>query len=108
MAKYVSVILIFLAQTVLSQSMIDTSVIKEDSAQFWAYIDSTNLAKVSSIIDKHGWLGKSQIGNRANYTLWLVIQHADLKTQEKYLPLMRASVVRGESGPDNLAYLEDR
>src|SRR5436190_12861202 len=103
MAKYVSVILIFLAQTVLSQSMIDTSVIKKelavifnrdqkvrkgDSAQFWAYIDSTNLAKVSSIIDKHGWLGKSQIGNRANYTLWLVIQHADLKTQEKYLPLM--------------------
>ncbi len=38
----------------------------------------------------------------------MVIQHADLATQEKYLPLLQASVEKGESKPSDLALLEDR
>ncbi|MVN90831.1 hypothetical protein GO816_06810 [Mucilaginibacter sp. HME9299] len=40
--------------------------------------------------------------------MFLVIQHADIKTQEKYLPLMRAAVKEGKAHPANLALLEDR
>jgi hypothetical protein len=81
---------------------------KTDSAVFARYIDSTNLVNVERIISFFGWPGKSVVGARGNYAAWLVIQHAKLKTQEKYLPMMRASVEKNESEADELAYLEDR
>jgi hypothetical protein len=40
--------------------------------------------------------------------LFLVIQHADQKTQEKYLPMMRAAVKNGKAQGSSLALLEDR
>lgn len=70
--------------------------------------DSINLAEVTDIIEERGWVGKNLIGENANITLWLVIQHAPLEIQEKYLPLLRESVLKGESQGGNLALLEDR
>ena len=51
-----------------------------------AYYDSINLIKVISIIDLFGWLSPNQVGREGNSTLWLVIQHSDLRTQQKYFP----------------------
>jgi len=70
--------------------------------------DSINLIKVMKILDERGWLGKNVVGEQGNKTLFLVIQHADLKYQQKYLPMMREAVVNGNANPGNLAYLEDR
>ena len=80
----------------------------DDSAAFRPMIDSSNLAQVEEIIARYGWLGKSVIGGQANYTLWLVVQHADLATQEKYLPMLEKSVAEGESFAKTYAYLKDR
>jgi hypothetical protein len=38
----------------------------------------------------------------------LVIQHANLKTQEKHLPTIREAVTKGNASPASLAMLEDR
>ena len=70
--------------------------------------DSINLIRVKEILDKYGWLGSDVVGNQGNLALFLVIQHSDLKTQEKYLPLMREAVKKGNAIPNNLALLEDR
>ena len=70
--------------------------------------DSANLAAVSRILDERGWLGADVIGGRGNMTLFLVVQHADLATQEKYLPLMREAVRDGRAQGSSLALLEDR
>jgi hypothetical protein len=70
--------------------------------------DSINLAAINGIIDKYGWLGKSVIGSRGNFTLWIVIQHAPLDVEQKYLPLLEKSVADSESRPVDLAYLKDR
>lgn len=70
--------------------------------------DSINLIKVEKILEEHGWLGWDDIGRRANAALFLVIQHADLETQEKYLPMLREAVKRGDAAPSDLALLEDR
>lgn len=70
--------------------------------------DSINLIKIKEILDEHGWLGADVIGNQGNLTLFLVIQHADLETQEKYLPMMRDAVKRGNASASDLALLEDR
>jgi len=71
------------------------------------YKDSINLIKVTRILDEKGWVGKDKVGG-ANQTLFLVIQHSDLKTQEKYLPMMREAVKKGDASAGNLALLEDR
>jgi hypothetical protein len=69
---------------------------------------SFNLGLVSKILDKYGWLGADKVGDRGNMTLFLVIQHSNLEAQEKYLPMMRDAVKKGNASPANLALLEDR
>jgi hypothetical protein len=71
-------------------------------------IDSINLVKVKAILDKHGWLGADSIGKKGNYTLFLVIQHGDQSTQEKYLPMLREAVKNGNAKGSDLALMEDR
>lgn len=70
--------------------------------------DSINLIKVKSILDKYDWLGADVIGGQGNSTLFLVIQHSDQATQEKYLPMMREAVKNGKAQGSSLALLEDR
>lgn len=71
-------------------------------------IDSVNLIKVKTILDKYGWVGSDVIGGTGNLTLFLIIQHADFATQQKYLPIMREAVKNGKASVQNLALLEDR
>lgn len=80
----------------------------DDSAAYRSMIDSSNLAYVEMLIRNYGWPGKSFVGASGNYTVWLIIQHADLSTQQKYLPLLEASVQQGESREVDLVYLQDR
>lgn len=70
--------------------------------------DSVNTVRITSIIDNHGWLGADVVGEYGNSTFFAVIQHSDLKTQEKYLPIMREAVKNGKARADHLALLEDR
>jgi len=79
-----------------------------DSVPYIDFIDSTNRIFIEKLISKYGWLNKSFVGDEGNRTCFLVIQHADLATQEKYLPLMQASVELGESATYDLALLQDR
>ncbi|MCB0516187.1 MAG: DUF6624 domain-containing protein [Chitinophagales bacterium] len=72
------------------------------------YRDSINLIKVTEILDQYGWVGPDKVGEAANQTLFLVIQHADLATQQKYLPMMRAAVKNNNASSKSLALLEDR
>lgn len=77
----------------------------------WSLInrqDSICIKKLIKIVDTHGWVGKNRIGAKANQGIWLIIQHAELKVQEKYLPLLKESVKKNESEGWHLAFLEDR
>ena len=83
----------------------------EEVRQHWKLInkqDSINLIKVENIIEEHGWLSTEEVGRNANSALFLVIQHADMETQVKYLPVLRKAVKEGDARPDDLALLEDR
>lgn len=70
--------------------------------------DSLNFIKVSAILEKFGWPGTEDIGLSANTTVFMVIQHANLDQQERYLPLMRKAVKEGNALGSQLALLEDR
>lgn len=70
--------------------------------------DSINLLKIKKILDEKGWVGKDKVGAQANSAIFLVIQHSDLETQRKYLPMMREAVAKGNANPGSLALLIDR
>lgn len=83
----------------------------KEYAYIWSLIhrqDSICIQKTTALLDQHGWVGKSRIGDEANQAIWLVIQHAALADQEKYLPLLKKSVANSESEGWHLAFLEDR
>lgn len=70
--------------------------------------DKANAKYVKKILDKYGWLDHHVVGFEAGSALFLVVQHADLKTQEKYLPLLRKAVKEKKALGHHLALLEDR
>ena len=83
----------------------------EEMDYFWQVVnaeDQKNKEEVKAILDEKGWVGRSLVGGKANMALFLVIQHAPLETQEKYLPMLRASVLAGESQGNHLALMDDR
>ena len=85
-----------------------------DSEQHQAVIDSMlisdslNLEKVAAIINQHGYPGKTLVGEQLSHAAFLVLQHADLKTQEKYLPLLMDAAEQGELGKSFLPLMIDR
>ncbi len=70
--------------------------------------DSVNQIKVRKILDERGWLGEDIVSKQGNQTLFLVIQHADLDVQLKYLPMMMEAAAKGKANRASLAMLEDR
>ncbi|ULQ56767.1 hypothetical protein KJS94_00975 [Flavihumibacter rivuli] len=70
--------------------------------------DSVNIKVVSSVLDQYGWLGPNEVGENGSLALFLVIQHAKVDVQEKYLPLLQKAVRERKAKPSQMAMLEDR
>jgi hypothetical protein len=72
-----------------------------------ARVDSVNIGLVTTILDTKGWPKRAVVGN-AGQTVFLVIQHAALETQQKYMPMVEQAVKDGELHPSSFALLVDR
>lgn len=70
--------------------------------------DHSNLILATKLIDKYGWLDAQKVGFQGTQALFLIIQHADLKTQKKYYPILLEAEKNGKIVSSNLAILEDR
>lgn len=70
--------------------------------------DSINLIKVKRILSEYGWVGKDVVGNEANSTLFMVLQHANINTQKEYLPMLKDAVKKGNARASSMAMLVDR
>lgn len=89
----------------------DKGLNSDEEKELWKKInhsDSNNLARIQILLDQKGWLAPEQVGFMGSQTIFLVIQHAKLAVQQKYLPMMRAAVKKGSALPNDLALLEDR
>jgi hypothetical protein len=80
----------------------------EDVIAFISIADSINQRELIPILEKYGWLGKSQVGDRANEAIFYVVHHSSLAIMIKYESLMKESVSKGESRAKHLEWLEDR
>ncbi len=75
-----------------------------------ARLDEAHTARLKAIVDRHGWPGKSLVGEDGARAAWLLVQHADRDPafQERCLALMEKAAARGEVSKTELAFLTDR
>ena len=71
-------------------------------------VDSKNLARLRTIIAKHGWPNVRVVGRDAANAAFLIVQHSPLEAQKEFLPLMKDAVATGNARADQLAMLQDR
>ncbi len=69
-------------------------------------IDSENQQTVFNILNTKGW--PSNVSDSAHTAIFLVIDHAELPAQKKYLPIMKEQTASGFVSKSNLATLQDR
>lgn len=71
-------------------------------------LDSINQAIVTGFLDRYGYPGKYQASSTGVYTIFIVIQHAPVETQEKYYPVFIDAYKKNNLPAISLALLEDR
>lgn len=73
-------------------------------------VHERNAARLSEILQEHGWPGRSLVGEEAAQAAWLILQHAigNPPLQRHGLSLLRAAEASGEVPPVQVAMLEDR
>lgn len=73
---------------------------------YWEHVnkqDSLNKKIVTSTIDTYGWLSIDETSLKASSSLFLVIQHADIETQSKYLPVPEKAIKTGKADKEYYA-----
>ena len=70
-------------------------------------IDSLTQAEICDILDKRGFVGREKVGD-ACAVFWLVIQHAPVELERKYLPEFQKAAAKGDIAPSQVAMMEDR
>jgi hypothetical protein len=78
----------------------------QDSWRIILHQDSLNLAEVEKIIGSYGYPGKTLVGEPANKTAWLVIQHSE--EIGKYFPIIKKAGMDHEIPLTLVATMEDR
>jgi Family of unknown function (DUF6624) len=71
-------------------------------------LDGKNRQRLDEIVKDYGWPKKSVFGDQASGVAFLIVQHAELDYQKKYLPLIKEAAAQKEARRSDLAMLEDR
>jgi hypothetical protein len=72
-------------------------------------LNEKNMQLIDSLYNnKHTYIGKSMVGKKLEYVMWAAIQHSNIKTMEKYLPIMHAAVIKGELSKGTIKLTIDR
>jgi hypothetical protein len=93
------------------RSVINEHRYKETKSELWKIqnsLDSANILSLINIINDIGWPNYINVGTSAAYAAFLILQHADLAIQKKYIPLVEKEAKLHNISPAHLAYLEDR
>mgnify|MGYP002072951112 CR=1 FL=1 len=71
-------------------------------------LNQENQEELEQLIEAKGWPKISEVGEKAALSALLVVQHADLAMQQKYLPILEERCKAGEADPEGYALLYDR
>jgi uncharacterized membrane protein YphA (DoxX/SURF4 family) len=90
----------------LDQSIRSSREISREEWEEQQKIDSTNAIFIEEVFKKHGYPGKTLVGEGTNKAAWFVIQHSD--KIGTYLPLIKEAGEKGELDMTLVVMMEDR
>lgn len=67
-----------------------------------------NLERLQGLLEEKGWPALSAVGEAAAYAAGNIINHSDLATRQKYLPMLKATCEKGEGDWSRYAHILDR
>lgn len=68
-----------------------------------------NMKVIDSLFQIHGvYIGKSMVGDKYAHIMWLMVQHSDIETMKRYLPVVLDAVKKKELKPIPAKLLIDR
>ncbi|MFD2872768.1 DUF6624 domain-containing protein [Mucilaginibacter ximonensis] len=70
--------------------------------------DEEDLVEVEKIISQYGWPTYTMVGPASANGAFLVLQHASLQVQEKYLNMLAEAVAKNEASKEWFALMTDR
>ena len=77
----------------------------KENSRLWKLMDSINIVKIDSLLELYGY--DNIIDSNAD-ALFMIIQHADLTRQMKFIPFFKESAKRKKLSLQNVALMEDR
>ena len=82
----------------------------EDAMKLWTEVKQRNTARLKTIINQHGWPGRSIVGDKGARAAFTVVQHSDhdREFQKMCLPMLKEASRKGEIEPWEVAFLTDR
>ena len=97
-------------ETRLHADLTATGEIFKGYAPALAELNRRQALELQGIIDRHGWPGRSLVGEDGAHAAWFTVQHAIgwPAFQRRCLPLLQEAVERGEAAPAHAAFLEDK
>src|SRR5262245_22278848 len=58
-------------------------------------VDDVNFRRLEEIVMEHGWPGRQLVGEEASLAALIVLQHANVQQQRRYLSVLRTAVTSG-------------
>lgn len=77
----------------------------KENTRLWNLTDSINLVKIDSLLVLYGY--ETIIDNGAE-TIFIIIQHADLQRQLKFIPIFKEAAKQKKLSLQKIALMEDR
>jgi hypothetical protein len=71
-------------------------------------INKNNVKELEELIESKGWPRKSQVGESASSSAFLIIQHSTLELRKKYLPIIKQLCEENEAEWSEYAMMYDR
>jgi len=70
--------------------------------------DTANQVRLDEIVKQHGWPEKKDVGAKAAYAAFIVVQHSPREYMKRYAPMMQKAVERGDLPKSDFAMFDDR
>ncbi len=67
-----------------------------------------NLVRLQQLVEDRGWPTLSAVGEEAAYAAGNIVNHSNLETRQRYLPLLKAVCEKGEGDWSRYAHILDR
>lgn len=71
-------------------------------------VDASNLESLLNMLPNEGWFWRSRYGDKASNAAFHIVQHSDLATQKRFLPVLEPLVAKNEVDGQNAALMSDR